>query len=121
MDSVFYSCPQDFIAQGWTWTGASTIPYSMIGITTRISTLWTTYHRTGYGKPNRLASFQQKAAVVNFRGNECQQLGLVPVQWTTSNDLEYESGGEPWAGEEVISDTVLSSNEGEIKGTVPYI
>jgi len=74
MDSVFYSCPQDFIAQGWTWTGASTIPYSMIGITTRKSTLWTTYHRTGYGKPNRLASFQQKAVVANFRGNECQQL-----------------------------------------------
>jgi hypothetical protein len=36
--------------------------------------------------------------------------GLVLVQWTTSNDLEYESGGEPWAGEEDISDTVLSSN-----------
>lgn len=37
-------------------------------------------------------------------------LGLVPVQWTTCNDLEYGSGGEQWAGEEDISGTVRSSN-----------
>ena len=46
--------------EGWTWTAdTSTISHSMIGITTRKSTLWSMYAREKCGKPYRLACFQQ--------------------------------------------------------------
>jgi len=52
---------QDFLTcEGWTWADTSTtIPHSMVGITTRKSTLWTSYGRERCGKPYRLVCFQQ--------------------------------------------------------------
>lgn len=52
---------QDFLTcEGWTWTDTSTtIAHSMVGITTRKTTLWSMYAREKCGEPYRLVCFQQ--------------------------------------------------------------
>lgn len=51
---------QEFVTcKGWTWTKASGYSHSMLGITNKKSTLWSTYAREKCGKPYRLVCFQQ--------------------------------------------------------------
>jgi hypothetical protein len=52
---------QKFVTcEGWTWTKTSTtISHSMVGITTRKTTLWSMYSREQCGRSYRLVCFQQ--------------------------------------------------------------
>ena len=45
--------------KGWTWTNTSGYSHSMLGITNKKSTLWTSFGREKCGKTYRLVCFQQ--------------------------------------------------------------